>query len=66
MRVVCADEEQQDGDGEKELLGRGVLISAVNLFPHVEVVVRSGVEFERHASHPVKHEEGAEHVGDVG
>ena len=65
MRVVGADEEEDDGDTEQELFGGGILIAAIDLLPHVEVVVSTGVELEGHASHPVEHEKGAGHVRDV-
>lgn len=66
MRVVGADEEQHDGHAQQELLGRGVLVTVVNLLPHVQVVVCARVELEGHAAHPVEHEVAAEHVGYVG
>lgn len=36
------------------------------MLPHVEIVVGTGIELERDSSHPVEHNEGDEHVGDVG
>lgn len=42
------------------------MVSVVDLLPHVQVVVRAGVEFERNPPHPVEHDEGDEHVRDVG
>ena len=65
VRVVCADQEKDDWHTQKKLLGWGVLITAVDLFPHVEVVVCAGVELEWYAAYPVKHQKGAKHVGDV-
>jgi len=64
--IVGTEEEEHDGHAEEKLLGRGVLVAIVDLFPHVEIVVGTGVELERNSPHPVKHEEGAEHVADVG
>ena len=64
--VVGADEEEQDGHAEQELLGGGVLGAVVDLLPHVEVVVGPRVEVEGHALHVVEHEVRAGHVGDVG
>lgn len=64
--IVGAEEEEHDGHAEQELFGRGVLIAVIDLLPHVEIVVGTGVELEGDAPHPVKHEEGAEHVADVG
>lgn len=61
-----AEQEQDNRHTKQELLCRRVLIPVVDLLPHVQVVVRAGIELEGHASHPVEHEVGAEHVGDVG
>lgn len=66
MRIVGAEEEQDYGDAQKELFGRRVLVSIVDLLPHVEVIIGSSVELERYSANPVEHEEGAEHVGNVG
>lgn len=65
MREMGTEQEHQDGYHKQELLCWGVLIPVVDLFPHVQVVVGSGVEFERDSPHPVKHQEGGGHVGDV-
>jgi hypothetical protein len=62
MRVVGADEEKNNGNTEQELFGGGILVTAVNLLPHVEVVISTGVELKRHTSHPVEHEKRASHV----
>lgn len=64
--VVGAEEEEHNGHTEQELLGGGVLVSVVDLLPHIEVVVSTSIEFEWDAPHPVKHKEGAEHIADVG
>lgn len=64
--VMSADEEEHDGHAQQELLGWSVLVTVVNLLPHVQVVVCAGVEVEGHAAHPVKHEVAAKHVRDVG
>jgi len=64
--VVGADKEEYDGNTKQELLGRRVLITIVDLLPHVEVVVGAGVELERNAPHPMEHEERAKHIADVG
>lgn len=66
MGVMGADEEEQDRHAEQELLGGGVLVAIVDLLPHIEIIVSTGVEFEGDAPHPVKHEEGSKHVTDVG
>jgi hypothetical protein len=64
--VVSAKEEEHNRDAEQKLFGRRVLVAVVDLLPHIEIVVGTGVEFEWDAPHPVKHEEGPEHVADVG
>ena len=61
-----AEEKQHYRHAEKELLRGGVLISIVDLLPHVQVVVGTSIEFEWHAADIVEHEIGAEHVGDIG
>lgn len=61
-----AEEEEADRDAEQEFLGGGILVAVVDLLPHVEVVVGTSVEFEGDAPHPVEHEEGTEHVADIG
>lgn len=64
--VVGTEEEEDNGNSQEELLGRGILISVVDLFPHVQIVVSAGVEFKGNTSNPVKHEVGASHVCNVG
>lgn len=64
--IMCAEEKETNGYAEEELLRGGILVSIVDLLPHVEVVVRAGVEFKWDAPHPVEHEERTEHVADVG
>ena len=66
MRVVRAEQKQHYGHRQKEFLCWSVLVSVVNLFPHVEVVVRSRIEFEGHASDVMEHEVGSGHVCDIG
>ena len=66
MSVVSAHKKQADGYAQEELLGWGELFAIVHLFPHVEIVVRSRIEFERDALDPMKHQVGAEHVRNVG
>ena len=66
MGVVGAEEEKYNGHTKQELLGRGILVAIVDLLPHIEIVVSTGIEFEWDAPHPVEHEERAEHVADVG
>jgi hypothetical protein len=64
--VVSAKEEEHNRDAEQELLGGRILVTVVDLLPHIEIIVGTGVEFEWDAPHPMKHEEGSEHVADVG
>lgn len=66
MRVVGAEKKQDNRNTQKEFFGRRILISVVDLFPHIQVIIGSSVEFERYAPNPVEHEERAEHVGNVG
>ena len=66
MGVVRAQEEEHDGDTHQELFGRRVLGPIIDLFPHVEVVVGSSVELERHPTDVVEHEVRAKHVRNVG
>ena len=66
MGVMCAEKEKADWHTEQELLRGCVLVSIVNLFPHVQVVISASVEFKGDAPHPVEHKEGSEHVADVG
>lgn len=63
---MSAEEEENDGYAEEEFLGRCILVPIVDLLPHVEIVISTGVEFERDTPHPVKHDKRAEHVADVG
>ena len=62
---MCANQEQHDWYAEQELLGWGVLVSVVNLLPHVQVVKGAGIEVEGDTAHVVEHEVGAGHVGEV-
>lgn len=66
MGVMRAQEEEDDGHTEEELLGRGVLGAVIDLLPHVEIVVRSPVELEWDAADVVEHDVRAKHVRDVG
>lgn len=63
---MSAEEEEHDRHAEQELLSGCVLVAIVDLLPHVEIVVGTGVELERDAPHPVEHEERSEHVADIG
>jgi hypothetical protein len=65
MGIVCAEEEQANRNAEEELFARGVLISVVNLLPHIQIVISTRVEFKRHPPYVMEHEIGAEHVGNI-
>jgi len=65
LRVMRTDEKQHNGYAKKELLGWCVLVSVVDLFPHVEVVVGTRVEVKGHTAHVVEHEVGSRHVREV-
>lgn len=66
MGIMRAEQEEHNRDGQKELLCRCVLISVIDLLPHVQIVVGSSVELEGYASDVMEHEVGAGHVDDVG
>ena len=66
MRVMRTEKEKHNGHAQKELFGWRVLVAVVDLLPHVEIVVCASVKLERHASDPVEHEVGSEHVDDIG
>ena len=63
--IVGADKEQHNGDTEKELLGRGILVTVVDLLPHVEVVIGTRVEVKGDTADIVEHEVGAGHVREI-
>lgn len=62
VRVMRAQEKQDDGHTEKEFLGGRVLCAVVDLLPHVEVIVGAAVELERCAAHVVEHYVRTDHV----
>ena len=64
--IVSAQQEQGHGDAEQELLCRRVLVSVVDLLPHVEIVVCPGIELKGDSSYVMEHQVGAKHVADVG
>lgn len=64
--VVSAKEKKKDWDTQKELLGRSVLITVVDLLPHVEIVIGTSIEFERDSPYPMKHKERYKHISDIG
>jgi hypothetical protein len=47
---------QHNGDRQKKLFCRCVLISIVDLLPHVQIVVSSSVELERYSLDPMEHQ----------
>lgn len=61
-----AEKEEHNRHAEQKLLRRGILVTVVDLLPHIQVIIGTGIELERNAPHPVEHDEGSEHVADVG
>ena len=55
MRVVRAQQEEQNRNDQQELLRGCILISVVDLLPHVEVVVGASVELKGDSADPVEH-----------
>ena len=53
--VMRAQQKQHDRYCQEKLLRGGILVTIVDLLPHVEVVVCSGVELEGYTTHPMKH-----------
>ena len=64
--IMSAEKEEHDWYAEQKLLRRRILITIVNLLPHVEIIIGTGVEFKWNAPHPVEHDEGSEHVANIG
>lgn len=56
MGIMSAEKEKNDWNAEEELLRWRVLVAIVDLFPHVQIVVGTGVELKRYSSDPVKHQ----------
>ena len=56
MSVMCAHEEEHYGNTQEKLLGRSILVTIVDLFPHIEVVVSASIEVEWNSLNPVEHE----------
>lgn len=55
MGIVGAEQEEQYGHAQEEFLGGGVLVAVVDLLPHVQVIVGSGVKLEGDAADVVEH-----------
>jgi hypothetical protein len=66
MGIVSTEEEQANWNAEEKLFGRSILIPVINLLPHIQVIVSTGVEFKWYAADVMEHEIRAEHVGYVG
>ena len=66
MCIMCAQEKEDDRDAQQEFLGGCILVSVLNLLPHVEVVICSGIELEWHSPDIMEHQIRAKHVADVG
>jgi len=60
-----ANQKEYDWHRQKVLLGRRVLVTVIDLLPHVEIVICTRVEVEGYTAHPVEHEVGAGHVCEV-
>ena len=56
MCVVCTQKEEYDRNTQKEFFRRSILVSIVDLLPHVQVVVGPSIEFKGDASHIVEHQ----------
>ena len=65
VRVVSAEQKQDDGYADEKLFCRRVLGSIVNLLPHIQVVICPRIELEGDSADVVEHEVGAKHVRDV-
>ena len=65
MRVVRARQKQRNWNKCQELLAGGVLVSVVDLLPHVEIVIGPRIELERHAAHVVEHDIRPQSVEEV-
>ena len=66
MRIVSAQEEQDDRYTEQKFLGRRVLSAVIDLLPHVQIIEGPAIKVERDAANVVEHDVRAEHVRDVG
>ena len=56
MGIMSAQQEQADWHAQQELLRRSVLVTIVNLLPHVQIVVGARIELEGDSTNPMKHE----------
>ena len=56
MCVVCTQKEEYDRNTQKKFFGWSILVSVVDLLPHIQVVVGSGIEFKGDTSHIVEHQ----------
>lgn len=65
MSVMCAEQEEYNGNREEEFLRWRVLVPIIDLFPHIQVVVGTRIEVERNTSYVMKHKVRPEHVADV-
>lgn len=65
MGIVRTEKKQNYGNTEEELFSWCILGSVVNLFPHVEIVVSTGIELKGNTSDIVEHEVGAHHICNV-
>ena len=56
MGVVSTDEKEADRNCEEPLLRRSILVTIIDLLPHVEIVIGAGIEVKGYAAHPVEHD----------
>ena len=66
MGVMGGHQEKKNWHHKQKLLSRRVLVAVVDLLPHVQIIISSGVEIKRHTAHVVEHEVRSKHVRDVG
>lgn len=56
MGVMGRDQEEDDWHRHEVFFRRCVLVSVVDLLPHVEIIVGTSVEVEGNPAHPVEHQ----------
>lgn len=60
-----ADQKQDNRHRHQVLLCRCVLVSVVDLLPHVEVVICPSIEVKWDAAYPMEHEVRGGHICEV-
>lgn len=66
VRIVRAEKEEHNRNTQQELFRWSVLGAIVDLFPHVQIIKGTAVEFKGDAADVMKHDVRAKHVGHVG